>query len=124
MPDLTGNRAVGSLFALAALLASPIAEARWERHYINGAAELEKAIRHCDDVPCVDAAILRACGHWERAEREARDLRIREPLMAIDAACFSLKTELDQGIRLNWHFWVDDMTKAGDEISRLMNGGI
>ena len=97
------------------------ANADWSRHYIAGALVMEDAIRECADPPCINEAIIAAYRHWERAEREAQDPYFREPLVALTAACNSLRVELSWDIRLRWNSYVEDMTQAAEELSRRLN---
>ena len=97
------------------------ANADWTKHYVAGASLMEDAIEECTDPPCIDEAIVAACRHWERAEREAQGPYFREPLAALIAACYSLDVDLSWGIRLKWHSYVEDMTHAAEELSRRLN---
>lgn len=105
---------------IALMLEVSPALAQWDRHYVQGAQDMENAIKYCDDMSCFNDEMLRACKHWRRAEREARGLPMHEPLMALDAACRSLKIELNAGIGLDWHHWIDDMIDAVEELSHFL----
>ena len=76
--------------------------------------------------PAQGSRALRMRSPWEKgtdeSNRDARDLRARQPLMATCATRLSPKTKLDQGVRLNWRLWVEGMARSADELSQLTGG--
>lgn len=95
----------------------------WVSHHRAALALLEAATRECSDLTCIDQSLMAACRSWGRAEREAENLYLREPLMAIDAACVSLEMELEQGSRASWQFFFNDIATAAEELDVMLNGG-
>ena len=91
---------------------------------MNGLSFMREAATKCADWKCKTEKVMAACSWFGRAERESGggdNLYFRDPLLGIDAACYSLKLELEAGIPVDYQFWADDIWRYAKEVARRLD---